>query len=71
MYRCCRSELLHTMRRRWGDQDFVWTVLPFGWNESTYVYHSLSEAKAENLLSRGVPALAYIDDSWLGNFRDT
>lgn len=56
---------------RWRDQDFVWSVLPFGWNESPFVYHALSEAKAAYLRSRGVPALAYIDDSWLANFRNS
>ena len=43
--------------------DYVWTVLPFGWCETPYVYHSLSEAKAAFLRANGIPALAYIDDS--------
>ena len=30
-------------------------------------YHSFSEAKAGYLRSRGIPALAYIDDAWYGN----
>ena len=51
--------------------DYVWCVLPFGWCESPYVYHSLSEAKVAYLRSRGIPALAYLDDSWLGNFQST
>ena len=48
--------------------DYVWTVLPFGWNESPLCYHSLSEAKAAYLRSRGIPVLAYIDDAWYANF---
>ena len=30
-------------------------------------YHSFSEAKAGYLRSRGISALAYIDDAWCGN----
>ena len=51
--------------------DYVWCVSTFGWCESLYVYHSLSEAKEAFLRSKGIPALAYLDDSWLGNFRST
>ena len=51
--------------------DYVCTTLPFGWNESPLCYHSLSEAKAAYLRSRGVPTLAYIDDAWYANFVET
>ena len=51
--------------------DHVCTTLPFGWNESPYCYHSLSEAKAAFLRSKGIPVLAYIDDAWYANFVDT
>ena len=44
------------------------TTLPFGWNESPVCYHSLSEAKAAYMRSRGVPVLAYIDDAFYANF---
>lgn len=56
---------------RYQGVDYVWTVLPFGWCESPYVYHTLSEAKAAFLRSKGIPALAYIDDSWLANVQST
>ena len=48
---------------RYQSVDYVRTVLPFGWCETPYVYHSLSEAKAAFLRANGIPALAYIDDS--------
>ena len=51
--------------------DYVCTTLPFGWNESPVCYHSLSEAKAAYLRSRGIPVLAYIDDAWYANFAAT
>lgn len=51
--------------------DYVCTTLPFGWNESPLCYHSLSEAKAAYMRSRGIPVLAYIDDAWYANFVDT
>lgn len=33
------------------------------------MYHSFSESEVAYLWSRGIPALACLDDSWLGNFR--
>ena len=52
--------------------DYVWCVSTFGWCESPYGYHSLSAAaKVESLRSKGTQALAYLDDSWLGNFQST
>lgn len=36
-----------------------------------WVYHTLSEAQAEYLRSRGISALAYLDDSFLANFLAT
>lgn len=51
--------------------DYVWCVLPFGFCGSPYVYHTLSEAKVAYLRSKGIPALAYLDDSWLSNFQST
>ena len=56
---------------RYQGVDYVWTVLPFGWCESPYVYHTLSEAKVAFLRAKGIPALAYIDDSWLANVQST
>ena len=47
--------------------DYCWCVLPFGFKESPWVYHTLSEAKAAFIRSKGIPALAYLDDSWLSN----
>ena len=48
--------------------DYVWCVLPFGFCESPYVCHTLSEARVAYLRSKEVPALVYLDRSWLGNF---
>ena len=48
--------------------DYVWRVLPFGFSASPWIYHTLSEAKAELLRSLGIPSLAYLDDSFLSNF---
>ena len=50
---------------------YVWTVLPFGWCESPYVYYSFSEAKASFFRSKGIPAVAYIADSWSASVRGT
>lgn len=41
--------------------------LSFGFKDSRWVYHPLREAKAAFLRSKGMPALAYLDDSWLSN----
>lgn len=51
--------------------DYCWCVLPFGLSISPWVYHTLSEAKAAYLRSLGIPALAYLDDSFLTNFAAT
>ena len=42
------------------------TTARTGWNESPVCYHSFSEAKTGYLRSRGIPALAYIDDAGYG-----
>lgn len=51
--------------------DCCWCGLPFGFKESLRVYHTLGEAKAAFLRSKGIPALANLDDSWLSNFAST
>ena len=43
--------------------DCCWCVLPFGFSLSPWCYHNLSEANAAYLGSKGIPALAYLDDS--------
>ena len=48
----------------WEGITYVWTVLPFGWNESPYVYQTVSGVRSQFLRARGIPALTYIDDSW-------
>ena len=53
----------------YGDIDYCWCVLPFGFSLSPWCYHTLSEVKAAYLRSSGIPSLAYLDDSWLSNFR--
>ena len=39
-------------------------MLPFGWNESPFVYQTVSGVRSQFLRSRGIPAVTYIDDSW-------
>ena len=43
---------------------YVWTVLPFGWNESPFVYQTVSGVRSQFLRSRGIPTVTYIDDAW-------
>ncbi len=50
---------------------YLWQVLSFGFSLSPWVYHTLREAKASLLRSKGVPALGYLDDSFLCNFLAT
>ena len=35
------------------------------------MYRTFSEAKVAYLRSKGIPALAYLYDSWMGNFQAT
>lgn len=51
--------------------DYVWCVLPFGLSISPAVSHTLSEAKVAFLRSLGIPALAYLDYSFLTSFAST
>ena len=44
-------------------------MLPFGFSLSPWCYHTLSEAKAAFLRSKGIPALAYLDDSWVSDLQ--
>lgn len=55
----------------YGGVDYVRRVLPSGFGPSPWVYHTLAEAKAAFLRSKGIPALACLDDSLLCNFRAT
>ena len=41
------------------------SVIPFGWNESTYVYRKVSEARTYFLRAKGIPAVTYFVDAWL------
>ena len=38
------------------------TVLPFGWNTSPLIYHTVTEAVAMYVRSLGIPILCWIDD---------
>ena len=38
--------------------------MPFGWNESPYVYQTVSGVRSQFLRSRGILVFTYIDDSW-------
>ena len=51
---------------KWQETYYVWTVLCFGWCSSPFIYHSLSDAVAQHIRSRGVPYL-----TWLKNRRDS
>ena len=42
---------------------YVYTVLPFGWNVSPYVYQTLSRLVSSYLRRLGIPDFAYLDDS--------
>ena len=42
-----------------------------GFWEMPCVYHTLSEGRAAYLGSKGMPVLAFLDDSWLGKFNST
>ena len=46
----------------WKGKYYVFTVLPFGWKSSPIVYHTLTEAVAMYLRSKGIPMLVWIDD---------
>ena len=48
----------------WEGITYVWTVLPFGWNESPFVHQTVSGVRSQFLRSRGIPAVTYIDDAW-------
>lgn len=51
-----------------GAVAYCWFVEPIGFSVSMSpgCYHTLREAKAAYLRSKGMPALAYLDDSWAG-----
>ncbi|CAM9718774.1 unnamed protein product [Laminaria digitata] len=51
-----------------GGIDYCWCVLPFGFSQSSWCYHTLSEAKTAYLRSKGISALAHLDHSWFSNF---
>ena len=46
----------------WKGTYYVFTVLPFGWKSSPVVYHTLTEAVAMYLRSKGIPMVVWIDD---------
>lgn len=50
---------------RWKGCYYVWTVLCSGWCSSIYVYHTLSDAVAQYLRSRDVPALGCLGEFWI------
>ena len=49
----------------------MWCVSPLGFYKSPYGYHTLNEVRVAYLRSKGIPAVAYLDDSWLGNVNST
>lgn len=50
----------------WSGWCFVAKMLPFGWKESPFVYHSIGLAVSSYLRLRGIPCLLYIDDRLTG-----
>ena len=58
-------------RLYWKGVYYVFTVLCFAWCTAPYIYHTLSSSLAQYLRARGIPALVWIDDSYLCNFRST
>ena len=55
----------------WKGVYYVWTVLSFGWCESSYVYHTLSSVVAQHLHPLDVSIATWLDDFWMSNFRAT
>lgn len=51
----------------YGGIDFCQCLLSFGFSLSLWCYHTLSEAKAAYIRSKGIPALTHHDDSLLSN----
>ena len=51
--------------------DYTCCVPPSGLCESPSVYRNFSEAKVAYLRSKGMPALTYLYDSWVGHFQAT
>ena len=46
---------------------YVWSVFSFSWNESPYVYATVSGVRSQFLRSRGIPAFMCIDNLWQGS----
>ena len=46
----------------WKGTYYVFTVLPFGWKSSPYIYHSITEAVAMYCRSLGISMVVWIDD---------
>ena len=53
----------------WEGWYFVYTILPFGWKASAYLYHSIGLAATCYVRSLGVPCSQYIDDRHNGQLR--
>ena len=55
----------------WKGVYYVWTVLCFGWCESSYVYYTLSSAVAQYLRHLDVPITTWLDYFCRSNIRAT
>ena len=51
---------------QWKGWYFVFTIIPFGWKASAFVYHSIGMAATNYIRSLGVPCSQYIDDRHCG-----
>lgn len=56
---------------QWDGVYYVFTTLCFGWKISPFIYHSLTEAVAGYLRTKGVPVLTWIDDVYFTGFQST
>ena len=56
---------------QWGGYYFVYTVLPFGFKASAYIYQTIGMAATSYLRSMSVQVLQYIDDRFIGENNST
>ena len=53
----------------WKGWFFVYNILPFGWSQSAYIYHTIGLGPLHFVRSKGVSLSQYIDDRHLGQMR--
>lgn len=55
----------HLFGFEWEGQLYAWSVLPFGFKLSPWIYQTLSDCVAAFLRSYQVPCTAWLDDFWV------